>query len=120
MSHTSHSKAPSAAPTGPLDWRSLVQWLQQDGVISATEAQRIHTRCAQAESAQHPMLRLASVAVRRASDDKPMDIELLTQWLAGRAQLAYLRIDPLKVDVGKVADTMSPAYACLLYTSMPW
>ncbi len=111
MSHTSHSKAPSAAPTGPLDWRSLVQWLQQDGVISATEAQRIHTRCAQAESAQHPMLRLASVAVRRASDDKPMDIELLTQWLAGRAQLAYLRIDPLKVDVGKVADTMSPAYA---------
>ena len=29
----------------------------------------------------------------------------------GRAGLAYLRIDPLKVDVGKVADTMSAAYA---------
>ena len=111
MSHTNHSKAPSASQAGPLDWRSLVQWLLQDGVINAAEAQRVHTRCAQAESAQHPMLRLASVAVRRASDDKPLDIELLTQWLAGRAQLAYLRIDPLKVDVGKVADTMSPAYA---------
>ena len=36
---------------------------------------------------------------------------MLTQWLAGRAGLAYLRIDPLKVDVGKVADTMSAAYA---------
>jgi len=105
---TKHRSEPH---TGPLDWRSLVQWLKADGTITAQEAQRIHTRCAQAESAQHPLLRLASVAVRRAVDDKPMDLESLTQWLAGHVKLAYLRIDPLKVDVGKVADTMSPAYA---------
>ncbi|MHB8949125.1 MAG: GspE/PulE family protein [Rhodoferax sp.] len=98
-------------PAGPLDWRSLVRWLHSDGVISTEEAGRINARCAQAESAQHPLARLASVAVRRASDGKPLDIELLTQWLAGRAGLDYLRIDPLKVDVGKVADTMSAAYA---------
>ena len=97
--------------TGPLDWRRLVQWLHSDGVISADEAQRITARCAQAESAQHPLVRLASVSVRRASDGKPLDIELLTQWVAQRAGLAYLRIDPLKVDVGKVADTMSAGYA---------
>ncbi|MBK9440907.1 MAG: Flp pilus assembly complex ATPase component TadA [Comamonadaceae bacterium] len=111
MSHNTHTRPSGHTANGPLDWRNLVQWLQSDGVISTHEAQRIHTRCAQAESVQHPLVRLASVAVRRASDDKPMDIELLTQWLAGWAQLAYLRIDPLKVDVGKVADTMSPAYA---------
>ena len=35
----------------------------------------------------------------------------LSGWLATRAGLSYLRIDPLKVDVGKVADTMSAAYA---------
>jgi general secretion pathway protein E len=99
------------AYTGPLDWRRLVEWLHRDGVISVEEAQRVTARCAQAESAQHPLVRLASVSVRRASDDKPLDIELLTQWLATRAGLAYLRIDPLKVDVGKVADTMSAAYA---------
>jgi len=109
MTHVPASKPP--AGKGPLDWRSLVQWLQLDGVISPQEAHRIITRCAQAESAQHPLVRLASVAVRRASDDKPLDIELLTQWLAGRTGLVYLRIDPLKVDVSKVADTMSPAYA---------
>jgi general secretion pathway protein E len=96
---------------GPLDWRRLVEWLQRDGVISAEEAQRINARCAQAESVQHPLLRLASVSVRRTSDGKSLDIELLTQWLATRAGLSYLRIDPLKVDVGKVADTMSAAYA---------
>ena len=114
MSHSPHpipkNQAPQP-PRGPLDWRSLVQWLQADGVISTQESTRIVNRCAQAESAQHPLVRLAAVTVRRASDDKPMDIDQLTQWLASRTGLAYLRIDPLKVDVSKVADTMSPAYA---------
>lgn len=96
---------------GPLDWRRLVEWLYSDGVITAVEGHRITARCAQAESAQHPLVRLASVSVRRAADGKPMDIELLTQWLAQHANLSYFRIDPLKVDVGKVADTMSAAYA---------
>ena len=112
MSNTVRSKSPSRIDfSGPLDWRRLVEWLQLDQVISAQEAQRITARCAQAESVQHPLLRLASVSVRRASDDKALDIELLTQWLAGRAGLDYLRIDPLKVDVGKVADAMSAAFA---------
>jgi len=96
---------------GPLDWRRLVEWLLADGVIDAEEAQRTIARCAQAESAQHPLLRLASVSMKRAADHKPLDVESLTQWLAGRAGLDYLRIDPLKVDVGKVADVMSAAYA---------
>ncbi|MDZ4075836.1 MAG: ATPase, T2SS/T4P/T4SS family [Hylemonella sp.] len=96
---------------GPVDWRRLVEWLQADGVIAEDEAQRTIARCSQAESAQHPLLRLASVSIRRAVDHKPLDVESLTQWLAGRAGLDYLRIDPLKVDVGKVADSMSAAYA---------
>ena len=111
MNSAAASRTRHPAHAGPLDWRSLVLWLHGDGVISAEEAQRINARCAQAESVQHPLVRLASVSVRRASDGKPLDIELLTQWLAGRAGLDYLRIDPLKVDVGKVADTMSAAYA---------
>ena len=103
--------APGRKAEGPLDWRSLVLWLQADGLITAQEAQRIQSRCAQAESVQHPLLRLTSVGVHRASDDKAMGMEALVQWLAPRAGLDYLRIDPLKVDVGKVADTMSAAYA---------
>jgi general secretion pathway protein E len=94
-----------------VDWRSLVAWLHQDKVITVEEAHRVTARCAQAESVQHPLVRLASVSVRRAVDDKAMDIELLTQWLAQRTSLAYLRIDPLKVEVGKVADTMGAIYA---------
>jgi general secretion pathway protein E len=47
----------------------------------------------------------------RVVDAKSLDIETMAQWLAGRAKLNYLRIDPLKVDVGKVADAMSAIYA---------
>ncbi len=108
-------KARAAAPAvphqGPIDWRTLVGWLSQDGVISPEEARRTIARCSQAESAQHPLVRLAAVAMARASDGRPLDIESLTEWLAGRTGLEYLRIDPLKVDVSKVADTMSAAYA---------
>jgi len=96
---------------GPVDWRRLVEWLRADRIIADDEAKRTIARCAQAESAQHPLVRLASVSMRRADDGKPLDIETLTQWLAGRAGLDYLRIDPLRVDVGKVADVMSAAYA---------
>jgi general secretion pathway protein E len=96
---------------GPLDWRMLVEWLSEDGVISAAEAQRTIARCSQVQSAQPPLMRLASVGMTRVADGKPLDIETMAQWLAGRAGLAYMRIDPLKVDVGKVADTMSAMYA---------
>ncbi len=106
--------APGHTPTphqGPVDWRRLVEWARADGLITREEAQRTVARCAQAESVQHPLVRLASVSMIRASDGKPLDIESLTQWLAGRAGLEYLRIDPLKVDVGKVSETMSAVYA---------
>ena len=96
---------------GPLDWRHLVHWLHSDGMITEQEAARTVARCAQAESAQHPLMRLASVSIRRANTGQPLDIEALTQWLAAYAKLDYLRIDPLRVEVGKVADVVSAAYA---------
>ena len=46
-----------------------------------------------------------------AKTGKPLDIEMLTEWLAGHCGMPYLRIDPLKVDVGRVADVMSITYA---------
>jgi general secretion pathway protein E len=111
---TTKTQAPTTAKTthtGPIDWRRLVEWLHADGVISDEEAKRTIARCAQAESVQHPLVRLASVSMRRAADNKPLDIELLTQWLANRVGMDYLRIDPLKVDVAKVADAMGAVYA---------
>jgi general secretion pathway protein E len=100
-----------AQPEGPLDLLLLIDWLARDGVISPHAAKRTLARFAKVESRQAPLVRLASVGMTRESDGKPLDLEMLTEWLAGRVGLPYLRIDPLRVDVGKVADTMSAAYA---------
>ena len=97
--------------SGPITWQALVQWMQEDGVITAEEAERTVARCSTAESAQHPLVRLASVGVTRVSNGQIMDIEALTQYLAKRSGLDYLRIDPLRVDVGRVAEAMSASYA---------
>jgi general secretion pathway protein E len=111
MKTTHKPAAPKHADIGPLDWRVLVGWLREDAVISADEAARTIARCASAHSAQHPLVRLAVVGMARQSDGQVLDVEMLTQWLAARSGLEYFRIDPLKVDVGKVGDVMSAAYA---------
>ncbi len=111
MSAPTPPTVPPAAHAGPIDWRRIVGWMRDDGVVSQEEADRTVARCSRAESTQPALVRLANVAMVRHSDGKPLDLEALTQYLATKAGLAYLRIDPLRVDVGKVADTMSAAYA---------
>lgn len=107
----SSAKAARSRFKGRLDWRVLVAWLREDGVLTPEEAQRILQRLAAGDSAQHPLVRLANVGITDARSSKALDVEGLTQWLAARAGKEYLRIDPLKVNVGRIADVMSITYA---------
>ncbi|HRI17484.1 MAG TPA: ATPase, T2SS/T4P/T4SS family [Burkholderiaceae bacterium] len=107
------TKAPLAKtpPSGPLGWRTLLQWLREDRLISAEDATRTAQRFGSGDSRQHPLVRLGGAGLVRLTDGADLDAEALTQWLAARSGLPYLRIDPLKVDVGRVADVMSISYA---------
>ena len=103
---------PGPAPTGKLEWRRLLDWLSEDDLIERADAERTIKRFSAAHSAQHPLVRLGAAGlVRKGTEGKTLDTEALTEWLAGRCGLPYLRIDPLKVDVGRVADVMSINYA---------
>jgi len=110
---TSSAGARAARPPrrGRLEWRDLVDWLKSDGVITAEEARRVAQRFGAGDSAQHPLVRLGSAGLTRAADGAALDTELITEWLAAHLGMAYLRIDPLKVDVARVADVMSINYA---------
>ena len=101
------------APAAPhrLEWRELLRAMKADGLISAETAQATETRFGAGDTTLHPLVRLGRAGLVRQSDGKVLDIELLTEWLAGHVKLPYLRIDPLKVDVGRVAEVMSGAYA---------
>ena len=105
------ASAKPAAPTGPLAWRSLLKWLRDDGLVSADDAERTTQRFGSGDSRQHPLVRLGNAGLVHPRSGQALDAEALTQWLAKRSGLPYLRIDPLKVDVGRVAEVMSITYA---------
>ena len=98
-------------PTGKIDWRLLLQWLRSDGMVSLEDAERVQRRFKAGDSSLHPLVRLAGAELAQPGSGRALDTEALTEWLAGRCKLPYLRIDPLKVDVGRVAEVMSINYA---------
>ena len=55
------------------------------------------------------------VAERELTDaahpDRKLTLEGLTEWVAQRAGLEHVRIDPLRVDVSRITEVMSYAYA---------
>ena len=96
---------------GKLTWRTVLAWLREDKIVSEDDVERTARRFAGGNSAQHPLVRIGSAGLQRVGDGKVLDTETLTEWLARRTKLPYVRIDPLKVDVGRVADVMSIQYA---------
>ncbi|PZP27455.1 MAG: type II secretion system protein E [Roseateles depolymerans] len=106
------SASPAPARTdGRLEWRQLLHWLLEDGLIDEPQVQRTEARFAAGDSSLHPLVRLGHANLVRLSNGKSLDVDALSEWLAVRAGMPYLRIDPLKVDVGRVGDVMSIGYA---------
>jgi general secretion pathway protein E len=101
--------AAAARPRGRLDWHQLLGWLRDDGLVTEDDAQRVIRRFAAGSSSLHALVRLGGAGLQHQG--RALDCEALTEWLARRVQLPYLRIDPLKVDVGRVAEVMSLQYA---------
>jgi general secretion pathway protein E len=97
--------------TGKLDWRLLLGWLRDDKLISVVDSERVVQRFGAGTSSQHALVRLGAAGLVRSGTQKALDTEALTEWLAQRCAMPYLRIDPLKADVGRVADVMSVHYA---------
>jgi general secretion pathway protein E len=61
---------------------------------------------------EHPLIVAAAQDwPDRRADGRKLTLEALTQWLAGRAHLPYLRIDPLKLDVASLTGVVPYAYA---------
>ncbi|MDE2159292.1 MAG: hypothetical protein KGJ30_10260, partial [Burkholderiales bacterium] len=120
---SAHAAAPAAAtpvpggtappPKGRLEWPVLLEWLRLDGWISADDAARVAARFRAGSSSLHALVRLGGAGLLKQGSGKSLDTEALTEWIAGRCRLPYLRIDPLRVAVGRVAAVMSVQYAAM-------
>ncbi len=96
---------------GPLHWQAVLQALFEDQWIDEPTLRRALERCSHGSSRLHALQRVAAVSLARKSDGKLLDIEALTAWLAERCGLPLLRIDPLKIDIGRVGELLSRNYA---------
>ncbi|MEK7303511.1 MAG: GspE/PulE family protein [Pseudomonadota bacterium] len=104
---------PSATPASRrLELTEIVSWLAADRLISAPEAadlSAVKRRGAPVDV--HPLVILAEKNLKDPRrPHKLLTLEALTMWLAGRCELPYERIDPLKIDVAQVTAAVSYAY----------
>ena len=107
-------RAPRAAtrrPPARLELRQLLKWLRDDGVLAPEEADKLVRRFGNSASGLHPLQRLGGASLVDVRDGRVLDTDALARWLAARFELPYSRIDPLRVDVGRVTEVMSVAYA---------
>ena len=95
-----------------LGLREIIEQLVDEGRLDKSVLENFLVPARNSKIEIHPL----TIIAQQDWDDlarpgSKLDLETLTEWLAFNSTLPYLRIDPLKVDVGSVTDTMSSAYA---------
>jgi general secretion pathway protein E len=107
-------EAPALGLHRRLELDETLAALLADGVLTEADAKRVRAdvRTVRGRAELHPLVLVANLKLADARQpDKPLSLEVLTQWLARRAGLPYLKIDPMKIDVAAVTQVVSHAYA---------
>jgi general secretion pathway protein E len=114
---TAAATRPAAAPARParppdrrLRIEDILKLMVADGLVSAADAEQLsRSRTQRFETA---LELIADRKWRSLSDPKKaITLDFLVEWLAGRLKVPYHHIDPLKIDLVAVTQTMSNAYA---------
>jgi general secretion pathway protein E len=114
----SSPKLASGAPSAPaphsqdrrLRLEDILKLMVADGVVAAAEADKLAR--ARGSRGEHPLEFIALQKWRTASPPHALlTLDWLVEWLAGKLGVPFLHIDPLKIDLTGVTQTMSNAYA---------
>jgi len=115
MTRSSETARLRALKTDPasLTLRWLLHELVRAGLISVPAARSVVNQPPNKDGThQHPLVVAAAQEwPDRRTEGRKLTLEALTQWLASRARLPYLRIDPLKLDVPSLTSVVPYAYA---------
>ncbi len=106
--------APVLGRRGRLELDEVLATLIADGLLSAEDAKRVRGSDRSGKSALelHPLVLIGTAKVPdQRNPGKPLSVESLTAWLAEKASLPYLKIDPMKIDAAAVTQAVSHAYA---------
>jgi general secretion pathway protein E len=90
----------------------VLQWLLADGMVDPAKAAVLQRDAGRLRSDTHPLIVVAEARLKSLlPPHRALTLDVLSEWLAGKVELGYTRIDPLKVDFSKISDLMSVNYA---------
>lgn len=99
-------------PHGPLKLGDVLRMLVNDGMLSKGQAELLYQDRKLDSSRLHPFVVIGEQKWKSLiAPHKPLNVENITIWLAGRTGLDYYHVDPLKLDFSSVAQVISKAYA---------
>ncbi len=102
---------PESSGDRALTLEMVLRELAADALVDAELIEALRTN-AKFRSYDHP---LTLIAEQKWRSNKPpkrvLTLEALSEWFAGRINVPYLHIDPLKVDFTAVGTVMSTSYA---------
>lgn len=91
-----------------IDTRWCLDELLKDGHIDQRDYNLVITN---QRAKLHPVQVIAGFNLTDKKTAQPLNIERLNRWLADKADVPYIRIDPLKTDVPSITAIMSFEYA---------
>lgn len=97
---------------GRLTLGDVLRMLINDGIVEKNQAEQLYKDRKLDRSNLHPLVVIGEQKWKSLiTPNKPLTVEALTVWMAGRAGLDYYHVDPLKLDFGSIAQIVSKAYA---------
>ena len=99
-------------PTGRLTLGDVLRMLVNDGMVDKAHAEKLYKDRKLDSSNLHPLVVVGEQKWKNLkAPHKAITVEMLSRWLAERADLDYCHIDPLKLDFGSAAQIVSKGYA---------
>jgi general secretion pathway protein E len=101
---------PTRTPDRRLRLEDILKLMVADGLVTAADADRLAR--SRTQRFDHPLELIADQKWRSLLPPRPpLTLESLVEWLAAKLGVPYHHIDPLKIDLVAVTNTMSNAYA---------
>jgi len=83
-----------------------------DKLVTGEAAKTIRMGKGLSRGELHPLILIANAKLPDPREPgRYLTLEALTEWLAHKAGLPYLRIDPTKIDIARVGEVVAPSYA---------
>ncbi|MEQ1768166.1 MAG: type II/IV secretion system protein, partial [Methylotenera sp.] len=88
-------------PNGRLTLGDTLRMLVSDGIVDKAHAEKLYKDRKLDSSNLHPLVVVGEQKWKSLkAPQKPITVEMLSNWLAERSGLDFYHIDPLKLDFG--------------------